>query len=46
MAIKCSCVWQIEKIPITALLQQEGNYYYMRLMAFFQDKLGKPAPER
>jgi len=23
-----------------------GNYYYIRLMAFFQDNLGKPAPER
>ena len=21
-------------------------YYYIRLMAFFQDNLGKPAPER
>jgi len=25
---------------------QVSNNYYIRLMAFFQDNLGKPAPER
>ena len=23
-----------------------SNYYYIRLTAFFQDNMGKPAPER
>jgi len=32
-------------LPPTALLDN-NYYYYIRLMAFFQDNLGKPAPER
>ena len=28
------------------IAQQNYYYYYNRLMAFFQDNLGKPAPER
>jgi len=28
------------------MINYHGRYYYIRLMAFFQDNLGKPAPER
>jgi len=30
------------RAPLTVLYY----YYYIRLMAFFQDNLGRPAPER
>ena len=29
-----------------ATCELEYYYYYIRLTAFFQDNLGKPAPER
>jgi len=33
-------------VAVTLTLPIRNYYYYSRLMAFLQDNLGKPAPER